>query len=197
MTAAIRVSVSLVAVEADAVPAHHRFQGVQFKGKDWDLSHLDAFGMRLDPGLGFEVDVIILFSCHCFTHAIDWGRPQSIPADETFHDGREQRILDEERYLRSKQFLPRLVKELVSRTILITTGGTGQNFVTLEVTEADGQSVNYAMFFDAEKDKHRRKRVLLRIQSAYLLDSLSHRLASAAKVRFPRLIKAAYLGRKI
>ena len=46
-----------IADHLDAVRAHHRFKDVVRGGKAWDLSHLDPFAFRVDPGLGFEVIV--------------------------------------------------------------------------------------------------------------------------------------------
>ena len=67
---------ALIGQHTDAIEPHHRFCDVVYLGKPWDLSHLDPFAIRLDPGLGFAVDVVVLFTCHCFSHAIEKdGRP--------------------------------------------------------------------------------------------------------------------------
>jgi hypothetical protein len=104
----------------------------------WDLRHLDAFALRVDPGIGFEVDVVVLFTCHCFTHSF-------------------------KRDVRSPLEIPGV----------------------------------YAVFFEVMRDKQRKRRLLLYIQSAYRLESLTHRLAKAGKVRFATLLRAAYQGRRI
>ena len=46
------------------------------------------------------------------------------------------------------------------------------NFVTLEKVNSDGTVSQYAVFFEVEKDKNRKRRLALRIQSAYVLDVL-------------------------
>lgn len=54
------------------------------------------------------------------------------------------------------------------------------------------------MFFDVEKDQRRGQRLILRVQSAYVLDQgLTRRQKDAKKVRLVTLLKAAYAGRTI
>jgi hypothetical protein len=55
----------------------------------------------------------------------------------------------------------------------------------------------YAVFFEVSKDHRRKKRMLLRVQSAYRLDTLSERLKKGGKVNFAQLLRATYAGRKI
>lgn len=189
----------------DVVEPHHRFSGVRFGNNAWDLSHLDAFALRLDPGLGFEVDVVVLFSCHCFTRGLGaWsaeGAERGGSASDfcIFDNGRERRVLDEERYRLSRDHLPRLIKELEARTIRVA--GTGkQNFVTLELLAAEGdppEAAIYGIFFEVKKDTRRKKRILLHVQSAYRLDSVRKRLEKAGKATFKTLLRKAYLGEKI
>ena len=163
-----------------------------------DLSHLDAFAIRLDPGLGFEVDVVVLFSCHCFTHSIadDHRAETEIPGAEIFDDGRERRVVNIERYRLSRQYLVGIVKNLHQRTIQVA-GADAPNFMTFEFIDADQVVRTYAIFFEVEKDSRRKRRLLLRIQSAYILDEITQRQKKAGKVRFSVLLKAAYEGRRI
>src|SRR4051812_12479715 len=103
---------TLTFAHADAVEVHHRFPRIIFRGETWDLRHLDAFAHRIDPGLGFEVDVVVLFTCHCFTHSIkrDVRAPLEIPAAEIYEDKVERRVLSKERYDLSRKFLPGIVR---------------------------------------------------------------------------------------
>lgn len=183
----------------EVVEAHHRFSGVEFKGTPWDLSHLDAFAIRVDPGLGYSVDVVVLFSCHCFTRSYKRdGRPvHAVPEDERFENGRESRVLCSARYELSRQFLPQLVKELPNRTIQFA-GSDPLNFVTLDDLDPGGNVIRrYAVFFEVTRDSKRRKRLLLHVQSAYELTELTQRQAKAGKVKFATLLKAAYERRKL
>src|SRR3569833_1020359 len=119
----------------DVIEPRHRFREVTFRGERWDLRHLDAFALRMDPDLGFEVDVVVPFSCHCFTHSIkkDARAPLEIPPAEIYQDAMERRALCKERYDLSRRFLPALIKELSRRTIRYA--GDGRlNFFTAQAT---------------------------------------------------------------
>jgi len=179
----------------DVIESRHRFPEVTFRGERWDLRHLDAFALRIDPDLGFEVDVVVLFTCHCFTHSIkkDDRAPLDIPPEEIYQDAIEQRVLFKERYDLSRRFLPTLTKELPRRTIRYA--GDGRlNYFTAEATSLEVPGI-YAVFFEVERDKRRKRRLLLYVQSAYRLDRLSNRLAKAGKVRFATLLRKTYQGR--
>jgi len=177
---------------ADAVEPRHRFPEIVFRGETWDLRHLDAFALRIDPDLGFEVDVVVLFTCHCFTHSIarDVRVPLEIPHHEIYKNDVEQRVLSKERYELSRRFLPKLVKDLPKRTIRHA-GDNRLNYFTAEVTGADAPGV-YAVFFEVQRDKRRKRRLLLHVQSAYRLERLSNRLAKGGKVRFATLLRKTY-----
>jgi len=47
------------------------------------------------------------------------------------------------------------------------------------------------MFFEVKKDRSRKRRLLLRIQSAYILENPSKRLLKAEKMRFHVILKLA------
>jgi hypothetical protein len=136
----------------------HRFSDVSCRGIPWNLNHLDAFTFKTDLGPGGDITVLVLFSCHCFTHSFRWdARPTHlIPDDEIYHDGKERRVLDPQRYKLSGRYLREIVIQLPSR------------------------------------------RMVLRIQSAYVLDKgLTKRQEKAGKIGFATLLRAAYLGKKI
>jgi hypothetical protein len=180
---------------ADAIEPRHRFPEIVFRGETWDLRHLDAFALRMDPDLGFEVDVVVLFTCHCFTHSFkrDVRARLEIPPDEIYEDNVERRVLSKERYDLSRRFLPGLVKELAKRTIRYA-GDDSLNYFTVEVTGLEAPGL-YAVFFEVERDKRRKRRLLLYIQSAYRLERLTHRLSKAGKVRFATLLRKTYQRR--
>lgn len=180
---------------SDALPSQHRFPVVTFRGTAWDFGHLAPFAFRADIGKdGAElwVDVVVFFACHCFTR--DEGG-SSVHASEYYDDGREIRVLCEERYLLSRRFLPRLIKELFSRHIRVAS--SRPNYITIEGERpalADGL---YAVFFEVKKDSRRKKRLILRVESAYRVDELTPRQKNAGKVNFDVLLRATYEGRKI
>ena len=174
---------------------HRRFQSVVYRGNHWDLSHLDPFAFRVDIGNDRHVVVVLLFSCHCFTQNPKHDDRKEIPQDELYSSPQETRVLNEERYNLSKTLLLQIVRQLHQRHI--TVADAGRNFVTVEQQDQDDNMVYYGVFFEVSKDKLRGGRIILRVQSAYPLQSLSKRLQSARKVRFTVLIKATYEGRKI
>lgn len=180
---------------SELVDPHHRFAALTVGGEVWEFDHLEAFAMRMPlelvPGQQIEVDVIVLFSNHCFTRGLAEGEV----VDETVlvMDGAEKRVPDKGRYDLSKQYLPRLILELTSRHIQVA-DPTRPNFVTFELPpSAPGvKPGKYAVFFEVKRDRSRRKRMLLRVQSAYILDKPSKRLQKAIKINFQVLLKQQY-----
>lgn len=125
-------------------------------------------------------------------------RPRyAIPAHEVYFDGTERRILDPQRYELSRRFLPDIISNLSNRRITIANEKM-PNFVTIENVDADGTASLYAIFFEVRRDKGRKCRLVLRIQSAYLLDSgLTNRQTKGGKIAFRTLLRATYLGKRI
>ncbi len=110
-----------------------------------------------------------------------------------FDNGRERRVLSEERYELSRRFLPYLVKGLGTRVVRFAADGAS-NFFTAEGLSEDADPGIYVVFFEVERDRSRKKRLLLRIQSAYRMDRLSKRLSQAGKIKFATLLRKTYLG---
>jgi hypothetical protein len=177
----------------------HRFGEVAFRGAQWDLSHLDSFTFKTPLEPGVEITVLVLFSCHCFSHSFRWDtRPRAlIPTDEIYDDGREQRVLNPTRYELSRSVLKDVITSLPSRRIVIA-DERQPNFVTLENVNTDGTTSLYAIFFETHKDRSRRRRMVLRIQSAYVLDDgLTKRQAKAQRIGFSTLLRTTYQGKKL
>jgi hypothetical protein len=174
---------------------NHRFQPVVYNGNYWDFSHLDPFAFRVDIGDDRHVFVVVLFTCHCFTHSLKNDDREVIPQNELYSTYQETRVLNEERYNLSKTLLCQIMREMHLRHI--TVADPSRNFVTFEHQNQDGKIMYYGVFFEASKDKFRGGRIILRVQTAYLLKSMNKRLQSARKVRFSVLIKAIYEGRQI
>lgn len=190
--------------EAELIEQHindnkHRFNTVVYKGDCWDLNHLDpfAFFIKIDKDKQNErkILILVLFSCHCFTHSIKKDGRLEIPDDEMYHGTNENRILNKERYNLSKSLLIDMIRNLDGRHITIA--DKNRNFITVEKIEKDGSISFYAVFFEVEKRKHRIGHIILRIQSAYLMENLTRKQKEAKKVNLSVLIKAAYEERKI
>jgi len=179
----------------DVVADHHRFARVTVGTEIWQFDHLEAFAMRvpleLSPGKPIDVDIVVLFSNHCFTRGLNPG--EVVEDARVVMDRSEKRVLDEDRYALSRQYLPRLILELPTRHILVA-DPTRPNYVTFELPPAapGAEPMRYAVFFEVKKDSVRRKRMLLRVQSAYILDKPSKRLLKADKMRFQTILKRAY-----
>ena len=159
----------------------------------------DTFAFQCDLDLGVQSTVLVLFSCHCFTRSFARdARPLiDIPLFEIFDDGREKRVLCPERYQTSRRLLRDLVLSLPTRRIIVA-DERQPNFMTVETTNALGEPSLYAVFFEVEKDKTRKHRLLLRIQSAYTLDQgLTKRQRQSKKVMLRSILRAAVEGRTI
>jgi hypothetical protein len=50
---------------------------------------------------------------------------------------------------------------------------------------------HYVMFFEVSRDPKRKRRLLLKVQSAYLKEALEPRLIKGRRVSFSTLLKAA------
>lgn len=179
------------------MPSSHPFPRVVYRGSPWDLTHLESFAFKAD--IGFDVSVVVMFSCHCFTHSFKWETRTvaEIPSHEVYDDGRERRILDPVRYAFSQTHLRPMIDELGRRHIIIAHDAR-KNFMCWDIVDRSGVSHTYAVFFAVERDEQRKHRLILRIQSAYpLVGGLTKRQKGAKKVNLNVLLKAAYEGRKI
>lgn len=197
----IKISMQNLAVlKTDELPAENRtprFQTVIYQNSCWDLSHLDSYGFVHHIN-DLPVLVIVVFSCHCFTRSAtneEMARDLVHP-DHWYDDGREKRVLDEERYQLSRKYLPRIVHELGQRKITIADERRRNgNFLTIEIDNLQGEKRFYSVFFEISKEK--KQRLILRVQSAYVRDVLPARENKAKPVRLHTLLKAVFEGRKI
>jgi hypothetical protein len=182
----------------ELVTKRYRFDSREVAGELWTFSHLEAFAIKipinLPPAVEVMLDVVFLFSCHCFTRAIDMH--DNVESSLIYEDSREKRLLDKERYELSKRYLRAIVKSLPYRHILVADRHR-PNYVTMELLNQHTQAIDwYVVFFEVERDRHRNSRMLCRIQSAYLLDKPNQRLQKAQKINFKILLKKAYLKPK-
>ncbi|AOJ25998.1 hypothetical protein [Burkholderia seminalis] len=175
------------------------FPPTRYRGEHWDLNHLRPLTFTCDLETDFDVTVLVLFSCHCFTRSFKWdGRPRdAIPDDEIYDDGRETRVLCADRYRASRQLLRDVIVGLATRRIVVA-DERQPNFVTVEAVASDGTQRVYAVFFEVSKDRIRKRRLILRVQSAYMLDGgLNRRQREARKVALRTLLRASLEGRRI
>lgn len=171
---------------------------VIYRGQPWDLSHLDSYGFYHDGPDGEPLTVVVVFSCHCFTREptkIELVQ-NSIPSEDWYDDGKERRVLDVERYQLSRQYLPGMIQTLGSRHIVIGDENRRQgNFVTIEVQTANGNTGYYSLFFEVTKQKKRR--LILRVQTAYVRTAIPKREKEAKPVKLKTLLNRTFEGKKI
>jgi hypothetical protein len=58
------------------------------------------------------------------------------------------------------------------------------NYLTFEILEGQPSAGVHVVFFEVEKDRLRKKRLLLRVASAYRMDALTSRHEKGGKVKF-------------
>lgn len=184
----------------EVIENHHRFAPRVYGTETWDFRHLEPYAFKamldLPQQTQVSVVVVVLFSCHCFSR-----EPKSdelVPTEHLVDDGsRKKRMLDAERYALSKHFLPRLVQELACRHIKVSDPDR-PNFVTFEPPTDlfPDERRPYSIFFEVVKDTRRKHRLLLRVQSAYLMERVSKQLQDARKMNFSVILKRAYTGRR-
>ena len=129
---------------------------------------------------------------HCFTRSFKWDprTRDSIPDDEIYDDGRETRVLCADRYHASRRLLRDVIVGLATRRIIVA-DERQPNFVTVETASSDGVQRMYAVFFEVSRDRARKRRLILRVQSAHMLDGgLNRRQREARKVALRTLLRA-------
>ncbi len=181
-----------IADHHDAVTDDHKHSPRSFGEETWTFDHLKAFVMKISveqtPKNIVELDVVVLFSNHCFSRVMKVG--EVVDESLIVMDGNIQRVLDQQRYKLSLKYLPQLARDLEMRLIRIA-DESRPNFVTfeLEPTNAGEEPMYYAMFFEVKKDRLRKRRMILRVQSAYILENPSRRQLEAKKMRFHIILK--------
>jgi hypothetical protein len=89
---------------ADVISKHDRFSSFTLDNHLWELGHLNPFAFKaqidLADGGSVEVDVVVLFSNHCFSHALEPGEV----VDDAYIvlDGKNKRVLDKKRHALSR-----------------------------------------------------------------------------------------------
>lgn len=190
----IAMQMTTIADHHDAVTDDHKHLPRSFGDETWTFDHLQAFVMKIPvehtPKTIVEFDVVVLFANHCFSREMKAG--EVVDESLIVMDGKIPRVMDQQRYELSLKYLPQLAHDLGKRHIRIA-DESRPNFVTVELqpTNAGEEPLHYAMFFEVKKDRSRKRRMLLRVQSAYILENPSRRLLGAKKMRFHIILKRA------
>jgi hypothetical protein len=171
---------------------------VQVGDDVWSFEHLRSYSFPYTietAGSAVELQIDIVFSCHCFSRKPELGT--ALPdAPWVYKTATETRILDRERYDDSRNILPGMMHELVTRRILFA--GT-ENFMTIETINSQGKNGYYQVFFVVSRKEGVKRRLELKVQSAYFVEDLHRRAQpkSMRPVRFKLIATAAYERRKL
>jgi hypothetical protein len=139
-------------------------------GTDYDLSHLHPFvhtfvqpAKDSKPARTYSVQVI--FSLHCFTHALKNSEDATGPL--AYADSRETRSFDFARYEQSL-LLPEMVRALPGSPCFHT--GHGNFFTVRHLDAATGRESHYEIYFVASRSSSKAAPLNLFVQSAYVRD---------------------------
>lgn len=140
------------------------FTDLQVDANQVEVTQLLPHIVRFTLKKGEEVNILVRYSCHCWTCAPKEASPHS---RLIFMDGNRPRIFDPDRYTRSFS-LPDLIANLDKHRIYLS--GRERNYGCYNATlTTDG--VAYTAFFTLERNKGRfdnkRYKLLMRIESAY------------------------------
>lgn len=165
-----------------------------FDGKTrHSIEHLAPFSFTYarpakgdDPG--WEKEIAVTFSWHCYTRTPEAGEQVYI-----LRDGNEQRCFCPTRHLLS-QNLPAIIRQLDQKAIFQTGKG---NFVTVQVIEPAGHTVDYGVFFTVNRGR-RGDPLKLRVSSAYPFFEQEKRYqVSRQRIRFNIIVYNTMQGKPI
>ncbi|WP_423600893.1 hypothetical protein [Roseateles sp. MS654] len=178
--------------------AQLQFEPIVVEGETWTFEHLRSFTFPyniLTAGAELTVYVDVVFSCHCFSRELK--KDEAWPAQEwVYTTDKETRILDRTRYRHSREVLPDVIKDFDARKILLA---SDENYMTIEVTDSEGVQGHYQVFFTVRRKEGVKKRVELKVQSAYFVDYVHRQAQPASKrrVRFKVIVAKAYERKKL
>jgi len=168
-----------------------KWRPFRYKGDFFDLSHLNPCDFTyIQPGKGESpkrYSVKVKYSLHCFTRKLE----ESDEKDLYYSDSRETRSFDFKRYKLSFK-LPDIIASLGERECYHT---THNSFFTIEITDTEGQKVDYEIYFDIKKTN---KQLQMYINSAYPrdLDRINNR-SKKKKIRFYVILYNVLHNKKI
>ncbi len=140
-----------------------------FKGKTYDLSHLDAhIEEYIDDGKGKSkrtYKYIVTYSFHCFTKE-DPNLSEEDSEPLIYTTRKESRHFNFERYELSKH-LPGIIVSLGNKNTTCFHAGHSR-FSSYKIDDGKGNTINYFVVFKSFKEK---KKLRLHIESAYPVSS--------------------------
>jgi hypothetical protein len=135
-----------------------------FKGKSYDLSHLDAHISEYIDDKKRETityKYIVTYSFHCFAKE-DPGLSEEESESLIYETRKEERHFNFERYELSKH-LPGIITSLGNKNMTCFHAGHSR-FASYKIDDGKGHIINYLVVFKSFKEK---KKLRLHIESAY------------------------------
>jgi hypothetical protein len=145
------------------------FPDFHHNGQRYDLQHLRSYTITYErpvqgknPAESFSVNVT--FSHHCFTEGLPKNEAPHDPALRYDFNG-DPRLFNVRRWALSRQ-LPDIIAKLP--TLRCAQTGKG-NFFTVALTDADGATVDYEIYFRIWKPG--KGRIFMHVESAYVREA--------------------------
>ena len=160
---------------------------LEFAGEKYDLSHLSPFSLNVSfppqgnkPATSFTLK--IKFSTHCVSE--DWVTHPSVSFPD---EGGRDRFFSFTRYNLSLR-LPSILRELPGRQCYFA---SSRNFLTVEITDGDGESKNYHIYFSVKKIN---EGVSVLVESAYIPNNPERQ---SKKIKGKVILSNSYHGKRI
>ncbi|MGD9668848.1 MAG: hypothetical protein AB7U75_07275 [Hyphomicrobiaceae bacterium] len=166
------------------------FKSIKIKGTVYDFAHLEPITLDVTIGQGDKAEtfrVLVNFGCHCFTTTYDAAVHTP---DYRYTHGSELRAFCPERYAYSKG-LPDILNGIGNKKVFFT---WENNFLHVELIVEEGQSIQYAIFFDLKRGTKGKAHVIMTVVSAYEKPELTDRLSA---IKFHTLVAKTARGEKI
>lgn len=165
------------------------FKSIKIRGTTYGFDHLLPLTIEVaadkdDPSR--KLTVLINFSCHCFTDALD--KATHTPDYHYIHEG-DERAFSLARYQHSLS-LPDILKAIENKRVYFT---HEKSFVLVETIDEAGAKVPYTVFLDVKKGNKRGIDVVVSIVSAYAKPDMT---SWASPIRFKTLVWKIHRGEK-
>lgn len=156
-----------------------------------DVPHLGPHVERWTLPKGDSVGVLISYSCHCWTSALDPAHP---PGLMQIMDGPRPRVIDPARF-EASQTLPDLIRALDEHRIYVTSSERNYAVYNMTFTAEDGLS--YTAFFTVRPRKGKfngtRHHLVLFVESAYHIVQPQ----KGTKTKLPAILAQGLMGKMI
>lgn len=162
----------------------------ELDGVPYDLSHLNmrtyAWEIELKNKLCKQIEVEVIFSCHCFSRSPKEG--EEYRQEQVVYDHKKVRLFDIRRYQLSLK-LPEIISELPAHKVFQT---GYHNLVRVVVADPLESSSEYHVFLALTRNG---KKVKMVVESAYPADLLEDRKKFDKPIRFRVALRNRFEGR--